>query len=419
MTMRPFFALVAVTTAALACALPAAAAPVRPGTAGIPFVAVGDQVAHAAPVCPNGLVCYTPALLEQAYDFPGGRSAPTGAGQTIVLVEAFGSPTLAQDLAQFDAENALPAPPSVTVVTQRTPVSSVAWEDRLSWTIETSLDVEYAHAFAPGAALVVAVADTDDTPNVAEVEREVLPSYPGAIVSQSFGEDETGAQSDDAFTASLQQLFLAQAQRGGTVVASSGDLGATNGGATPMAAFPASSPLVLAAGATEGAPFLWRHGSGYGAEQVWNDAAGASGGAPSAVFPAPSWQAGVTGLTERAEPDVSFNGAIDGGVVVVVTTPLGRHTVVGGTSAAAPAWAAIVALANELRGRQARPPLGVAAASLYALARDRRAYAQDFHDITAGTNAFGGAGFAAGTGYDLASGLGTPDVARLLHDLES
>ncbi len=102
---------------------------------------------------------------------------------------------------------------------------------------------------------------------------------------------------------------------------------------------------------------------------------------------------------------------------------------VGGTSAGAPQWAAIVALANELRGKQGRLPLGRATPQLYAIAQDSRSYGEDFHDILTGNNALGGAaglpglgipplpGFSAGPGFDIPTGLGTPDVANLLKDL--
>ena len=98
------------------------------------------------------------------------------------------------------------------------------------------------------------------------------------------------------------------------------------------------------------------------------------------------------------------------------------HTLMGGTSAATPQWAAIVALANELRGRQGLLPLGQATPQLYAIGHRNGDYQPDFHDITVGNNALGGdltqaLGYSAGRGYDLATGLGTPDVSKLLKDL--
>ena len=407
----------------------AAATPMRSALSSVPFVQISDAASRQSPICPNGLVCYSPSLIRQAYDFPAGAGAPTGAGQTILVVEAYGSPTIKDDLAQFDAENGLPAPPSFSIVPQQTQVTDEGSGDLFRWAIETSLDVQYARAMAPGASIVLAVAATDSSLNIGELEEEVLPVYPGAIVSQSFGQDDSGANSDPGLPGEFEPLYAAAIAHGGTILASSGDYGATNLTTftvpTPMASYPASSPLVLAVGGTQGksANGLWHLPGKYGGEQVWNEitptifpGAGASGGAPSTVFPAPPWQQGLTGYSTRAEPDVAYNAAVNGGVIIVFG---GRHGVVGGTSAGAPQWAAIVALANELRGRQAKPPLGLVAPALYALARDTRLYHQDFHDIVIGDNALAEVlpGFSARPGYDLPTGLGTPDVGQLVPDL--
>jgi subtilase family serine protease len=416
----------------------------RPAVSPLPFVRISDAAARAAkqtPLCPPQnptVVCYSPSHLRDAYDFP---NQPTGRGQTIVVVSAYGSGAIGaditSDLAQFDAENGLPAPPSFTVVEQQSPAPVDGSGAVLDWAIETSLDVEYAHAMAPGADIVLAVAANDHPFNLFGILREVLPQYPGSIVTQSFGGDETGDPSDLAMFQAFDRLYAAHIATGGTVLASSGDLGATGtsfmfGPPAPTAAYPASSPLVLAVGGTEGNPYpdgLWRRGK-YGGEQVWNEVLqnpdgspkpGASGGAPSAIYDAPEWQRGMTGSDMRAEPDVSYDAANNGGVVIVMG---GQHGVVGGTSAGTPQWAAIVALANELRVRQHNPQLGLVAPQLYELARDRKTYGQDFHDITTGTNAlFGGAppynfpGFEAGPGYDYPTGLGTTVVSRLIKDL--
>ena len=422
--------------AALCAASAASAVPMRPAVSGLPFNQISDAAAKAAlqtPICPNGMVCYSPAHLSQAYDFPTGKNAPTGAGQTMIVVTAYGSPFIRSDLAQFDAENGLPAPPSFTILNQQTLITGQGSNAFQKWAIETSLDVEYAHAMAPGANIVLAVGATDDTTNVAQVEKEVLPQYPGAIVTQSFGVDEAGIFSDPDTAAALDQLYLSEVRSGGTVVAASGDLGASGvgpfvgGPRVPMAGYPASSPFVLSVGGTMGLPYpqgLW-HAGQYGAEQAWNEpvpffpGAGAGGGAPSVVYKAPLWQLGMTGSSMRAEPDVSYNAAFNGGVVVVFG---GRHGVVGGTSAGAPQWAAIVALANEVRGERGLPSLGIATPQLWLLARDKSSYRKDFHDIVLGSNALGGPGsgfpgFDARPGYDFATGLGTPDVTRLLKDL--
>jgi subtilase family serine protease len=428
----------AVLAAAATAASAASASPYRPAAEGLPFTPLTRAAVQQAPTCQNGLLCYTPQMVQQAYDFPTGAGAPTGAGQTVVVVVAYGSPFLAADVAAFDQQFGLPAP-SLTEYDQQHVVTTAGSNDFLNWGLETSLDVEYVHAMAPGARIVLAVAATDDSTNFVQLEREVLALYPNAIVTQSFGGDETGPLSDPASMGALDALFLQQVLHGGTIVAASGDLGASddtpflNGPdpspatATPMASYPASSPFALAVGGTEGNPYpggLWQDGH-YGGEQVWNEVlpsgVGASGGAPSTVYPAPIWQLGVTGSTMRAEPDVAYDAAANGGVIISFG---GRFGVIGGTSAAAPQWAAIVALGNELRQRAHRPPLGIATPYLYLLARDRALYHRDFHDITVGTNALFGAGspfpgFDAGPGYDYPTGLGTPDVSNLLGDLAS
>jgi len=409
----------AVVSAALVGAAGASALSLRPSVAVLPALRISEasaQAAHSSPTC-GPFACYYPSFLKEAYDFPTGKDAPTGAGQTIVVVTAYGSPSIADDLAQFDQENGLPAPPSFTVLLQQAPAAGVPIPDAiLGWMLETSLDVEYAHAMAPGANIVLAVAATDDARDFGQVMREVLPSYPGSIVTQSFGADESEIVADPAPANALQQIYSDHVSGNGTVLASAGDFGAG-------ASFPASSPLVVSVGGTEGGRYpggLWKNGH-YGSEEVWNEPflPGATGGGPSAIFPAPLWQLGLTGTSQRATPDVAYNAAVNGGVVIVIGH---FHTLMGGTSAATPQWAAIVALANELRGRQGRLPLGQATPQLYAIGRSRGDYQPDFHDIVSGNNALGGdptqmPGFSAGPGFDFTTGLGTPDVSKLVADL--
>src|SRR5581483_9361610 len=457
--------------AALGGASVASAATVRPMLHSSPFTALHRLTpGEASTVCLNGLSCYIPQEIQAAYDYPQGPGAPTGAGQTIVVVTSYGAPFVANDLQIFDAGLGLPDPPHFKVETQKTPVSTDGSGATYVWEVETDLDVQWAHAMAPGANIVVAVAKTDDPANVAEILREVLPKYPGAIVTQSFGADETGPAGDPTLPNTFSPLYLFALLRGGTVLASAGDLGASNGteleaamGApltpSPMAAYPASDPLVLSVGGTEGNPYpggLLTPAGTYGGEQVWNEAffgpngqpggAGATGGAPSQLFDAPPWQRSLH-TKQRLEPDVSYNAANDDGYLVILSCRPDRNdpsgstldpscvdssnfgfVAVGGTSAGTPQWAGIIALANELRARSHRGPLGFVSPTLYDIAKDKRAYARDFHDITTGSNALNlmalgfpfvsKFGFTAAPGYDIPTGLGTPDVANLLSDLQ-
>jgi subtilase family serine protease len=444
--------------AALAWAATASAANVRPMLESSAFTPLAGP---STPCLNAGIPCYLPFEIQASYNYPSGAAAPTGAGQTIVVVTAYGAPFVADDLATFDSFSGLPDPPSFTVYKQQTPVAGTSGSgQRYFWQVETDLDVQWAHAMAPGAKIVIAVATTDDTQNVAQVLREVLPTYPGAIVTQSFGADETGPGSDPTFATTFSPLYLDVLRRGGTVLAAAGDLGASNDTEresldfpelqiTPsaMAAYPASDPLVLGVGGTEGNPYpdgLLTDAGTYGGEQAWNEVVrgnpGAGGGAPSQLFDAPPWQRSLK-TKDRLEPDVSYNAALVGGALVILSCRRGPgggldpacvdssqqgYVSIGGTSAGTPQWAAIVALANELRARQVKPPLGLVSPVLYEIAKDKQAYARDFHDITVGNNAldltaFGldvsRFGFTAVPGYDLATGLGTPNVANLLADL--
>ena len=380
------------------------------------------------PFCSATVICYTPQFLRAAYNFPANLD---GTGQTILIVDAFGSPSIESDLALFDAIFGIPAPPSFTILCPSggcSPFNPSDPHDQASWSLETSLDVEYAHAMAPGANIVLVVGSTSSGSAINSAEAAAIAQYPGAIMSQSFGTPEILVSGNNTQIAQAHQNYQAAQAAGMTVLASAGDFGATNGFSTANAAFPASDPLVTGVGGTQGDPYpgglagcgTTRCSGRYGGEQVWNEPAVASvpvatGGAPSAFFGVPSYQAGL-GLTSRTVPDVAYNAAINGGVLVIDQTLDATHFfLVGGTSAGSPQWAAIVALANQLKGG----PLGFINPALYAINCSRRRYAADFHDITVGNNQLAGTpvGFNAGTGYDFATGLGTPNVANLIQDL--
>ena len=363
--------------------------------------------------------CYDPAQIRQAYDVP---STYDGSGQTIVLVDAYGDPTIEADLALFDRFFGLPAPPSFTVY-RGSATQTAGPHDAAAWAGETALDVEWAHAIAPSANLVLIELPSSTGSVVNAVMQQIVPRYPGAIVSMSFGIQESAISGNGNNTHIRQmhrnlELF---ASLGDTMVASDGDFGASNGTNVNSPQYPASDPLVTGVGGTMGDSYplglcpsidLLTDTCAYGGEQAWNEPAFglATGGAPSLIWEAPAYQQGVTGLSARAVPDVAFNAAVDGGQLVAVGGHIG---IFGGTSLGAPQWAGIFALVNQARALGGKAPLTFPGA-LY-----RRP--GDFHDITAGTNTLAGspiAGFSAGVGYDLTTGLGTPDVARLIDDLK-
>jgi subtilase family serine protease len=381
----------------------------------------------ALPFCGGGVICYVPQFLQLAYNFPANLD---GTGQTILIVDAFGSPSIESDLAIFDAVLGFPAPPSFTILCPDgcPTFNAKNPHNELSWSLETSLDVEYAHAMAPGAKIVLVVASTSSGNAINSAEAKAIKLYPGSIMSQGFGVPEILVRGNRAQLDQAHKNYQAAQAAGITVLASAGDAGATNGFGTANADFPASDPLVTGVGGTQGNAYpggLLGCGTStctgtYGGEQVWNepDFFGtplATGGAPSAFFAVPSYQSGL-GLTSRTVPDVAYNAAGNGGVLVVDQTADPVHfLLVGGTSAGTPQWAAIVALANQAKGA----PLGFINPTLYQIGKCATNYAADFHDITVGNNQLAGTpvGFTAATGYDFATGLGTPNVTNLIKDL--
>ena len=402
---------------------------------GLPKCGTSDSTVPTSPI----LYCYTPGYIWTAYNYlPLFSGGITGAGQTIVIVDAYGSPTITADLKAFDQVFGLPDPEFQVVCAPACPTVNPrnAPQAELNWTFETTLDVEWAHAVAPGAKIVLVVASTPHGDAINRAVAYAVSHYPGAILSQSFGAPEAAFRGNNSQFMQAHQNYLNAAAQGMTVLASSGDLGASNGGfPVANASFPASDPLVTAVGGTQGLPLgnlVTLSGScdppltsacnptGYGAEAVWNEAwiQAAGGGALSFLFPSPSYQSKL-GFSNRAVPDIAYNAAVDGGVLVAYSafgTP--SFYVFGGTSAGSPQWAGIMALANQLRAAKGKGPLGFANTALYSIAQSA-AYATDFHDITMGNNTLAGTtiGFSAGTGYDLATGWGTPDVAKLAADL--
>ncbi len=442
------------------------------------------RVPDGIPLCKSAslvnIICYSPAFVKKAYQYPS-TAALDGSGQTIVIVDAFGSPTITNDLALFDSAFGIPAPPSFTIfcgdsatpldvsTCPHVPVTVNAKHDVFGWAVETSLDVEYAHAMAPGANIVLDVAATSSGNAINAAETAAIAAFPGAVFSQSFGVPEilVKAGANNAQIMQAQKNYAAGAAQGDTFFASAGDSGATFGTNVAMSEFPGSDLHNTSVTGTQGLPYIpvghlddnsltpvtglvnggcptstpfscttglsAFHGpcvlgrtvppncvpDGYGGEQVWNEPGfdAATGGAPSLLFGVPSYQAGL-GLSARG-PDVDYNAAIDGGVLVELGA-LGAPAlfIVGGTSAGSPQWAGITALANQARASLGKGPIGQINPVLYSIYHSAR-YAADFHDITVGNDQLVNTpvGFPAKVGYDLASGIGTPVVDQLIIDL--
>jgi subtilase family serine protease len=349
-------------------------------------------------------------------------SSLNGSGQTIVVVEAFGSPTIQDDLRSFDATMNLPDPALRIFY----PLGQPSTLDS-GWATETSLDVEWAHAIAPGAQITLVVAPTNQSSDLHAALAYAVGNQLGSIISMSFGEPEP-AIPGGAHNALLQHadsVFQRAKAADITLIASTGDTGATNGETgVPEAVFPASDPLVTAVGGTS--LFISDTGN-YERETVWNDSVAslcpfscrlgimpyATGGAPSAAFKTPSYQHNVIGAATREVADVSYNAGIYTAVLTYMSfngpNAAGLYFT-GGTSCGAPQWAGIVALANQAAGRH----LGYINPLLYNIAKGA-SYHSAFHDVTVGNDGFfGGASESAKPGYDMPTGLGTPNVANLI-----
>ena len=393
----------------------------------------------------KGLYCYDPLAIRAAYGVNGLiSSGSNGAGQTIVILDAFGSPTIQSDLQFFDNLFGIPAPPSFKIVTMPgTPPFNSADANMVGWTAEISLDVEWAHAMAPAANIVLVAAASNNDSDLIDGLNFAIDNHLGNVVSMSFGESEIGLANPDGID--IVNAWSAAFERARdnrmTLFVSSGDQGVdTQGFGTPSASFPSTSSLVVSVGGTNlrfGTPTNAAFNGTYQSEQVWDDPAdnnniasatfGAGGGGMSFLIPQPDYQednvpkaVSKTLHGFRGVPDVAYNAGVAGGVLVhwgVLAPGATSFFLFGGTSAGAPQWAGIVADINSGLGH----PVGFINKRLYKLGRQGR-LSSLFHDITIGNNGFDGVtGFPATPGYDLATGWGTPNFSRLgasLSDLD-
>jgi kumamolisin len=352
-------------------------------------------------------VSFTPPQIARLYDFPTG-SALNGSGQCIALIELGGGYT-DSDLQTYFQQLGI-ALPEVTSVSvdggQNTPAGSADSADG-----EVDLDIEVAGAIAPGARLAVYFAPNTDRGFLDAVTQATHDTINNpAVISISWGSAEVSWTSQ-AMQA-LDQAFQAAAALGISVCVAAGDNGSSDGVNDGKAHvdFPASSPYALACGGTR----LEAAGTVVISEVVWNDSAtSATGGGVSAVFPLPAWQGSAQVPSSandqrsgRGVPDVAGDADPQTGYQVYVD---GQATVFGGTSAVAPLWAALVALANQQRGK----PLGYLNPLLYQN-YTQLAQADALRDVTSGNNG----SYSAGPGWDACSGLGSPHGAKLLSALD-
>jgi subtilase family serine protease len=425
-----------------------------------------------------GRRCFSPQAIQAAYNVgPLHGSGIDGTGMTIAIVDSYGSDTMRHDLHVFDQAFGLPpmcgeegvtcAPGMPTYsefhfqgspATKAQPGNGTHQEDKSAWALEVALDVETAHAMAPGANILLVTTPTAETlgvqgfPDMMNAEQYVIDHHMADVISQSF------ASAEDAFGSaqSLQTLrhaFISARDAGVTVLGSSGDGGSANdrktpvgqGGSTipyPTVEWPASDPLVTGVGGTylctdptntasrvvdsADPPSKCQANPGQ-AEVGWTF----SGGGFSHVFGKPAYQdtlpAGSTAIGDmRGVPDIGLQASATTGALVYLSLPPDGQSGlkcgstpcstgwydIGGTSLSCPQWAGLVAMADQIHGGR----LGLINPRLYDLASNASTYASDFYDVTVGNNTSDPSitGYPATTGWDPVTGLGTPNAAALL-----
>ena len=456
---------IAAGTAAIAAAVTgsSAAAGGVAATAPAAVVRISPDAVHAMPVDTAGppstqtceqqfkIACYSPLQVQQAYNTPElYRQGITGAGQTIVIVDSFGSPTVRLDLAMFDQQFGLPGAAALRRRPAGRPGAAATspTANREGWAGETDLDVEYSHAMAPGANILLVETPTSENegttgfPQIVTAENYVLNHHFGSVISQSFSATEQTFP-HSRIPASLRSAYLNAARDGVTVLAASGDSGAADvkfDQSTyylhPVTSWPDSDPLVTGVGGTQlhqpatgGAPWT---------STVWNDTYNvptnqyifgnsgpnplAGGGGKSVIFARPRYQDGVSGVVggQRGVPDISMSGACNGAVDMYQSfqgQPAGWYPTCG-TSEATPLFAGVVALADQIAGH----PLGLINPALYRMSATHR---WGLVDVVKGNNTVSFLqngehtvkGFAARPGYDLASGVGTVNAYYFAYQL--
>ena len=430
----------------------AAAASVRPhANAEMVHLSSADGVPPTTKDCRQqlGILCYDPAQMQTAYNLnPLFNRGLDGTGSTIVIVDPFGSPTITQDLQSFDQSFGLPDPPSFKIIQPAGAVPAYPSDpfgkpDRSGWAGETTLDVEWSHAFAPGANILLVETPTSETegvqgfPEIVQAENYVINHGLGDVISQSFGATEETFPSNQSIL-NLRSAFVNAQQHDVPMLASSGDKGSTDVHKnmsccynTQVVGWPSSDPLVTSVGGTQ--LRLDASGNRTAPDAVWNDipklgvGSDAGGGGPSHVFARPSFQDGVSGVVggARGTPDVSMSAAVFGGLLTFASYcdyPKGGGapncnpgwSVSGGTSAASPELSGIIAIATQAAGHR----VGWLNPTLY------QSGLGGIVDVTKGNNTYTFCssscgtrrevdttvpGFAGVPGYDMGSGVGTID----------
>ncbi|MEY2433129.1 MAG: hypothetical protein QOC92_2854 [Acidimicrobiaceae bacterium] len=383
----------AVVTAPPATATPPKFVEVDPMAAGIhhplALQVLGYDV-NGSPLLTNNTTPsgYTPATITRYLGLSG-----NGSGQTIAIVDAYDHPNIASDLAVFDAKFGLPAPPSFKKVTQTGATKGYPPVDA-TWALEIALDVEWAHAIAPAANILLVEAKSTTYADMDAAIAYAAKQSAVTVISNSWGSPEfNGETSLDSYCKLTAKLC----------VFSTGDNGNPGG-------YPAYNPYVLSVGgttlnlttdATTGAVSVL-------SEVAWSD----SGGGVSLYEAKPAYQTENT-YSKRGTSDVSYNADPATGFAVYDSVAYANQTgwfQMGGTSAGAPQWSAIIAVANQLRKAAGKTVLSATSSkSPYMANSTIYALSTGLADITAGsTNGACGATCTVSIGYDFVTGRGSP-----------
>jgi subtilase family serine protease len=344
----------------------------------------------------------TPAQMAVAYGF--NLIANQGAGQIVGIVDAFDDPNIEADLGVFSTQFGLPSCTTANGCFTKVYASGKKPLPNPGWGTEISLDVEWVHAMAPQAAIVLVEAASSSNANLFSAV-DVAVSKGASVVTMSFGGAESAQETsfDSHFTVPGVVFF-----------ASAGDGG--NG-----AEYPAASPFVVGVGGTT---LSIQSDGTYISETAWSctgprecEIAGGTGGGTSTVEPEPAFQSAVQATGFRTVPDISYDANPSTGVPVYDSFHEGGWLQVGGTSMASPQWAALMAIVNSSRVTNGQSLMNTSSANniLTALYGSTA----DLNDITSGTNGKCGAPCTAGSGYDEVTGLGSPRASALIPVLMS
>lgn len=339
---------------------------------------------------------YVPAKVRHAYGFD--QVVNQGAGQTIGIVDAYDDPKAEADLGEFAKQFGLAACTTANGCFRKIYSNGKLPASNTNWSVEISLDIQWAHAIAPQAKIVLVETPTNNLNDLMNgVDAAVRNG--ASVVSMSWTVAEFGGEK------SLDNHFVSN---GVTFFAASGDSGTG-------VAYPAASPYVIGVGGTSLA--LDSNGN-YLSEAAWSG----SGGGESAIEKEPldQEQFGIPNDSRgtRGVPDVAYDANPGTGYAVYDSVPINGAAgwfQVGGTSAAAPQWAALASIANSSRVAARKANLSGTASIIYALAKT--GLGTDFHPVTQGTNGSCGTLCSAAAGYDYVTGLGTPQARVLIASL--